>query len=121
MKELRVRILKMTKELGRRMDTQRERLEVCKELENIKDNQIEMKLFINLSVRELSNRKFYLHDYMYKINFIFYSNVTSLKVQSCVDNTSALAITHTQISSISFDSSRSKIYLAILHFHDCHS
>lgn len=50
MKELRVRILKMTKELGRRMDTQRERLEVCKELENIKDNQIEMKLFINLSV-----------------------------------------------------------------------
>ena len=117
MKELRVMILKMMKELGRRMDTQREKLEVCKEFKNIKNNQIEMKLvfffqmklFINLSVQELSNRKFYLHDYMYKINFVYYSNFTSLKVQSCVDNTSALAITHTQISSISFDSSRSKI------------
>ena len=37
-------ILKMMKELGRRMDTQREKLEVCKEFENIKNNQIEMKL-----------------------------------------------------------------------------
>ena len=41
-KEFRVVIVKMTKELGRRMDTQSQKLDVLnKELENIKKNQTE--------------------------------------------------------------------------------
>ena len=43
-KELRVMIIKMIKELRRRMDAQSEKLEVFnKELENIKNNQTELK------------------------------------------------------------------------------
>ena len=43
-KEFRVMIIKMVKQLGRRMDAQSEKLEVFnKELENIKDNQTETK------------------------------------------------------------------------------
>ena len=43
-KELRVAIIKMVKELGRRMDAQCKKLEVFnKKLENIKNNQTEMK------------------------------------------------------------------------------
>ena len=42
-KEFRVVIVNMTKEFRRRMDAQREKLEVInKELENIKNNQTEM-------------------------------------------------------------------------------
>ena len=43
-KEFRLVIVKMIKELGRRMDAQSKKLEVFnKELENIKNNQTEMK------------------------------------------------------------------------------
>ena len=46
-KEFKVMIIKMLKELGRRMDKQSEKLDVLnKELENIKKNQTEMKTTI---------------------------------------------------------------------------
>ena len=59
-KEFRVVIIKMIKELGRKMDAQSEKLEVFnKELEYIKNNQTEMKktrIEMKNTLEEINNR-----------------------------------------------------------------
>ena len=56
-KELRVMTVKMIKELWRRMNAQSEKLEVLnKEVENIKNNQTEMKITITKRIYPGGNR-----------------------------------------------------------------